>query len=260
MKYRYQITLMMLLAIVLILTGCGGGGGDIPVTKGTVKLTIDLPKADSRGIADVSKIRIVCVEGARTLYEETFDFSGNGTISRTCQVPVGANRVFTIDALRANGDVEFTGKSDPVSVQLSPPTELTIILQPPKTDVGVNVIIHEITGPPLIEFTSVPAYGSYDNLKGRVKNVLPGEAKVIVFIQAWIGWWIKPYFTSPYTTIGNDGTWECDITTGGIDETATEILAYLVTMDYVTDSSIPPDPDADPNDQILAKVSVSRSP
>lgn len=39
--------------------------------------------------------------------------------------------------------------------------------------------------------------------------------------------------TDPLTRINQDNTWITDITTGGIDDTATEINAYLVTNDYL---------------------------
>lgn len=79
---------------------------------------------------------------------------------------------------------------------------------------------------PGIEFTYVPPYCSFENLKGRVWNVNPDDYKVCVYIYAG-GWWTKPYWDNPDTFINDDGFWECDITTGGIDETATRIAAFL---------------------------------
>jgi hypothetical protein len=45
-------------------------------------------------------------------------------------------------------------------------------------------------------------------------------------------WWIKPYANDHVTEINCDGTWGCDITTGGIDEHATEVAAFLVPLTY----------------------------
>ncbi len=58
-------------------------------------------------------------------------------------------------------------------------------------------------GDPIIEFTYVPQYGSFENLRGQVWHVRPAN----------------------YTV---DGSWTCDITTGGNDPEATAIAAYLV--------------------------------
>jgi exo-beta-1,3-glucanase (GH17 family) len=87
------------------------------------------------------------------------------------------------------------------------------------------------SGPPHIEFTYVPPYGSFANLKGKVTGVNPSDYKVAVYIYVG-GWWTKPYWSSPLTTIQSDGTWTCDITTGGQDQNATKIAAYLVPNGY----------------------------
>jgi hypothetical protein len=55
---------------------------------------------------------------------------------------------------------------------------------------------------------------------------------VAVYIRVNGGWWTKPYWDWPKTDIDRDKTWTCDITTGGIDEKADAIVAYLVPMNY----------------------------
>lgn len=87
-------------------------------------------------------------------------------------------------------------------------------------------------GDPVIEFTYVPSYGSFENLKGQVWHVRPADYKVAVYIRVRGGWWTKPYWSTPLTVINPDGSWVCDITTGGVDEEATEIVAYLVPNGY----------------------------
>lgn len=82
--------------------------------------------------------------------------------------------------------------------------------------------------PPSIAFTAVPAYGSSSNLKGVARNADPAGFAVAVYIQVEGQWWTKPYWDTPLTALGSDGAWECDITTGGIDETATKIAAFLI--------------------------------
>jgi hypothetical protein len=85
---------------------------------------------------------------------------------------------------------------------------------------------------PSIEFTSVPKFGSFKLLKGIVAEVEPKDYRVAVYIFVGSGWWTKPFWSSPLTVISKDSTWSCDITTGGIDEQATKIKAFLVAKDY----------------------------
>lgn len=84
---------------------------------------------------------------------------------------------------------------------------------------------------PTIEFTDVPPYGSFDNLQGQVYCVDPTDYKVAVYIFV-SGWWTKPYWTWPLTAIRSDGSWTCDIATGGTDQLATKIVAFLVPNGY----------------------------
>jgi len=83
-----------------------------------------------------------------------------------------------------------------------------------------------------IEFTSVPKFGSFKLLKGSVAGVDPKDYRVAVYIYVGSGWWTKPYWSTPLTEIMKDSTWECDVTTGGIDEQATKIKAFLVAKGY----------------------------
>ncbi len=86
-------------------------------------------------------------------------------------------------------------------------------------------------GNPDIWFTYVPPYGSYDHLEGSVSNVRPQDYKVAVYIKVG-GWWTKPYWSDPKTDIDKCGNFSTDITTGGSDQYATEIRAYLIPADY----------------------------
>jgi len=89
-------------------------------------------------------------------------------------------------------------------------------------------------GNPTIEFTYVPPYGnwSYGTVKGQVRHIKPVDYQVAVYIKVRNGWWTKPYYNNPSTIILPDGTWDCDITTGGIDHRATDIAAFLVPFNY----------------------------
>jgi len=82
-----------------------------------------------------------------------------------------------------------------------------------------------------IEFTYVPPYGSSADLCGQVFGVDPNVHKVAVYIYVY-GWWTKPTWGEPLTSIDSDSTWVCDITTGGMDSLATKIIAFLVPDGY----------------------------
>ena len=80
-----------------------------------------------------------------------------------------------------------------------------------------------------ISFTYVPDYGTKNNLKGKVDDP---DYKVAVYILIdGMGWWLKPYANS-FVYPDENGDWECDITTGGVDEYAIKITAYLLPSEY----------------------------
>ncbi len=91
-------------------------------------------------------------------------------------------------------------------------------------------------GAPSIEFTYVPPYGSSEDLHGRVRHVEPSLCAVAVYIFApWPaggGWWTKPTHANPVTAVLADGSWTADITTGGVDEQASRIAAFLLPKGY----------------------------
>ena len=84
---------------------------------------------------------------------------------------------------------------------------------------------------PAITLTSVPVMGSNANLSGLASHVTPSNYRVAVYIFVQ-GWWTKPTDAAPLTTIQSNGTWSCDITTGGADAYATKIAAFLVPQGY----------------------------
>lgn len=84
---------------------------------------------------------------------------------------------------------------------------------------------------PGISFTSVPPMGSNNFLTGIVTNVTPANYRVVVYIYVQ-GWWIKPTNAFPQTVIQSNGSWACNIVTGGADAYATKIVAYLVPQSY----------------------------
>jgi hypothetical protein len=88
------------------------------------------------------------------------------------------------------------------------------------------------TGTAAMELTAVPPIGSSEDLRGQVWHVAPGDYGVAVYIKVLGGWWTKPYWNDPVTPINCDGSWTCDITTGGEDAQATDIAAFLIPLTY----------------------------
>jgi len=81
--------------------------------------------------------------------------------------------------------------------------------------------------------TSLPAFGTSDNMAGMVSGVNPAACRVAVFIEVPpYGWYSKPTCAQALTGIQPDGSWSTDITTGGADSNATRIAALLVSTNY----------------------------
>jgi exo-beta-1,3-glucanase (GH17 family) len=90
------------------------------------------------------------------------------------------------------------------------------------------------SGTPAIELTCVPPYGSKEFLQGQVWHVRPDDFKVAIYIYIGQlnGWWNKPTYDERLTAINCDGSWAANIVTGGIDERATMLIAFLVPKEY----------------------------
>jgi hypothetical protein len=133
-------------------------------------------------------------------------------------------------------------------LRIGDPSELLVcrqIVRPPTIPAG--------PGAPRIELTFVPAIGSFADLRGLALHVLPADHKVACFINVLGTYWPKPTFAQQRVPISAvDGSWTCDITTGGIDEQATEVRAYLVTNRYQPNGALPTGP------EVLAVVGAKR--
>lgn len=88
-------------------------------------------------------------------------------------------------------------------------------------------------GKPTIQLSNVPARGSFTDLFGRVQHVSPCQCQVAVYIRVNNLWYTKPFNNAPLTSLALDGTWRADITTGGVDERASDIAAFLVPISYL---------------------------
>jgi hypothetical protein len=112
-----------------------------------------------------------------------------------------------------------------------------------------------------LEFTNVPAYGSSVNLTGIVRYVKTEHVRIAVYIRVHGGWWTKPYWDSPATPISPDGSFSVSITTGGQDEQANEIAAFVIPAEYYPpgvrgEAELP----AELIQKSLARARVTRSP
>jgi exo-beta-1,3-glucanase (GH17 family) len=85
---------------------------------------------------------------------------------------------------------------------------------------------------------SCPAINTGTNIKGHCYGVDPSSFRIVVYIKVNGGWWIKPYFDSPLTPIKTDSSWECDITTGGVDQTATDVVVYQIVSGYTPPTNL----------------------
>lgn len=83
-----------------------------------------------------------------------------------------------------------------------------------------------------IQFTNVPICGSDANLAGTVSGVddLNAYHIAVYIFNEGSGWFTKPYYSQPCTSIDSGGTWTCDITTGDCDGGASDIAAFLLPI------------------------------
>ena len=94
----------------------------------------------------------------------------------------------------------------------------------------VSMVSCPLFGASSITFTHVPPYGTVGNLSGQVSGVVYNDYKVLVYIYVG-GWWNKPTWADPLTSINPDGSWTCDISGPESDTLATRIIAFLIPND-----------------------------
>ena len=86
---------------------------------------------------------------------------------------------------------------------------------------------------PTIAITSVPGYGDTGLMRGAVAGVDFSQYRVAPFIYVpGLGWYTKPFFAQNTVTIGADGGWSANVTTGGLDTRAAIYGAWLVPATY----------------------------
>ena len=229
---RTVLVVGLIILVTAIVTGCGSSGN---VTSerpmGTVEIKVVLPSGLdgklTRSISEIVAMRLTITATDMTAVVRQIPIDpATHTGSDRFLVLAGTNRNFLVEALDVSNTVIYTG-SALANIPAGVTTRVDVTLNVVGADVQLVVIIHE--GVPDLQFTSVPPIGSFDNLTGVVTGgINPELLAVAVYIKVGSGWWTKPYWNAPKTSIKSDGTWVCDITTGGIDSTATEITAYLI--------------------------------
>lgn len=259
-------SLLYLLGIIALLAvGCGGGSTTCQRPKVPVRIQAkvervqglnlaDSRKAQGRSVGEIVSVWLTSPVEQRLAYDSS-TYTAGGVVT----IEVGQNIRFRVEAKRADGVTLYAGEAV-ASVTIEDRfKEIAVTLLPVPGSVDVSANVHEVTGPPTIRLTHIPPRFSYENLEGVVENINPALVAVAVYIEVDGRWWTKPYWTEPKTPVRGNGTWTCDITTGGYDESATKIRAYLIRKQYepplAPQQGLPPDP---PTSDVLAMVEVVR--
>jgi len=107
--------------------------------------------------------------------------------------------------------------SNPVNAILSTPI---VNISIPNKAGSVSVTINR---------DKLPTYGALTGkLSGTISGINPINCKVACYLYINGGWWTKPYDVTPFTSVSPDGTWSCNVVTGGPDQNAIKFAAYLL--------------------------------
>lgn len=101
---------------------------------------------------------------------------------------------------------------------------------------GAAARLQSQTQPPSILITSLSTYGnSYTAVAGQVQNLPAGSFKVVtmILIEGY-GWFVKPGCSAPFTPIRADGSWATTFPITGIDDTASQVSAFVVPAAFTT--------------------------
>jgi hypothetical protein len=85
---------------------------------------------------------------------------------------------------------------------------------------------------PVIRFTSLPFVGDMVGVVSGVVQQAPDNYKIALYIKVNRGWWNKPMFSRRDTFITKKGTFSNKTVTGGLDQKATSIIAFLVPKNF----------------------------
>lgn len=92
---------------------------------------------------------------------------------------------------------------------------------------------------PNIEITNFPPFGAGGYLQGRASTDESNRCAVVVYIKVNEGWYNKPTYSNPLTTIDTNGSWSCNVATyAPSDVYATKYAAFLVPLSASNDVPI----------------------
>lgn len=109
-----------------------------------------------------------------------------------------------------------------------PPTKTRYMLRTGTTPSYLETLFDA----PGIHITSVPPCASGWSMRGVAYGM---GVSVACYIRVNGLYYTKPFYSSPVTTVNPDGSWQCSVVTGGLDEYASEFRAYLLQS-----GSVPP--------------------
>lgn len=199
---------------------------DISLTLSPIPPKINIPivvlkTTDAQINPDkTAKIEIIISDDSGQVLCDISHSSGKGSLSNTGGLVTLINGTRTIETI-LTPDISG-GYTDIITVKVDDRNG-GIAINKMAITIEYNTDIK-----PAIEFTYVPPIGSGDYLRGIVQGVNPDGYSIAVYIKVFGGWWTKPYFAWPLTSIKSDLTWECDIVTGGSDSQASYIAAFLI--------------------------------
>ena len=93
---------------------------------------------------------------------------------------------------------------------------------------------HMAWSAPQVQFTVVPDWATTSLLEGKVHNTTLNDhgLAVYIYIAEAGGWWTKPTSSEPVTHIRADSGFSTNIVTGGMDQYATQIIAFLIPLSF----------------------------
>ncbi len=99
---------------------------------------------------------------------------------------------------------------------------------PPRDGKPVEVLVKDFS---FSLYSEKPAITIVETGGGWASGTMTGNPdlyQVEIYIKVRGKWWTKPYWSDPLTPINFDGTWKCNINTGGVDREASQVAAFLV--------------------------------
>lgn len=200
----------LLLIVCLFIPGCGGGGGSNDPQPTYVEIQANLP--------GISTVRVTNL---------------NPTGNLTFEMRVNPETGYGIVSLDIYGKVKFEVMNFLNQVQ----TTKTVNIPKPSgglyTQVDLSLENNELEikikeNVPDLSITKYPELFDYGYVEGKIYGGNPKELCTATYIRVKDSWWMKPYQDTPAIDVQDNGTWQCDITTGGNDPSATEILTFLI--------------------------------